>query len=190
MTRRDSLGDDLRARIYDAALNLFAVEGHHAVAVPRIAEEAQVGVGSIYRVAESKQDLADELFVRWQTAFNTDVLMAEEMSADDCRKDFLGHWKRVTDWALKYPMQLRFLIVHQMSKDSEGSSVDTAARFLRDAAGGWARKGMKNGQLSDFEPEAFSALARGPLITLMLDGELTRKNIESVGDIIWRGIRA
>lgn len=53
---------DKRQRILDAALKLFLKTGYDGTAIPPIAKEAGVSVGTIYRYFESKEVLVNELF--------------------------------------------------------------------------------------------------------------------------------
>ncbi len=184
-----NLGDDLKMRIYDAALRLFASEGHHAVAVPRIADEAQVGVGSIYRVAKSKQALADDLYDFWQTEFNTFVLQTQDMTGDNCEQDFCRHWARVAEWVYNNPVPMRFLIMHKFTR-SVGYDTEPAALLeLRNMLSTWVAVGIRSGQIQAMTPATFAAIIRGPVIMLVLDNFLTRENLAETGALIWRSIR-
>lgn len=54
--------NDKRQRILDAALKLFLKTGYDGTAIPPIAKEAGVSVGTIYRYFDSKEALVNELF--------------------------------------------------------------------------------------------------------------------------------
>src|ERR1700757_2843738 len=54
---------EVRQRIGEAALRLFAEIGVDATPVPLIAERAGVAVGSIYRHYENREDLVRRLYI-------------------------------------------------------------------------------------------------------------------------------
>ena len=64
---------DKRQAILDAALKVFAAGGVNGVPIPALAEQAQVGTGTIYRYFSSKEALVNELF-RSQRQFKRDLL--------------------------------------------------------------------------------------------------------------------
>ena len=53
---------DKQAAILDATLELVSEKGFHGTPTSAIAQEAGVGVGTIYRYFENKEDLIDELY--------------------------------------------------------------------------------------------------------------------------------
>jgi AcrR family transcriptional regulator len=55
--RRRRPFEERQAQIIDAAIPLFAERGYHQVSIQDIADEANVSVGLIYRIAGSKQEL-------------------------------------------------------------------------------------------------------------------------------------
>ncbi|MEB3734640.1 TetR/AcrR family transcriptional regulator [Halopseudomonas pachastrellae] len=63
---------DKRQAILSAALKVFAEGGVNGVPMPALAEQAQVGTGTIYRYFSSKEALVNELF-REQRQFKRDL---------------------------------------------------------------------------------------------------------------------
>lgn len=54
--------NDKRQKILDAALKMFLKKSYDATAIPPIAKEAGVSVGTIYRYFDSKETMVNELF--------------------------------------------------------------------------------------------------------------------------------
>lgn len=82
-----------KVAIFNATLNLIAKNGFHESPTSKIAEEAGVGVGTIYRYFENKGDLINELFKYVETNminailkdYNPDTPIQEQF-IDLCKK--------------------------------------------------------------------------------------------------------
>ena len=103
------------ARIIRAALRLFANEGYHAVSVPRIAEEAGVGIGSIYRIAESKSVLAKRVHHHVIESLNEAICLQPDAAGAMSGKAFFWlHWRQFVDWVQSSPECIRFLLLYSL----------------------------------------------------------------------------
>ena len=113
MSANDSIDNSIDQRIITAALKLFAYEGYHAVSVPRIANEAEVGVGSIYRVTESKVTLARRVF-DFAIAKLNEAVSIQAASGDTITKEtfFWLHWSQFVGWIQTSPEYLRFVVLY------------------------------------------------------------------------------
>ena len=108
--------ENMDQRVISAALNLFAYEGYHAVSVPRIAEVANVGIGTIYRVTTSKSALAKRVFDHAIEDFNASVLLLSGTSDTLTGEAFFWtHWKQLTQWIQASPECFRFLILYALA---------------------------------------------------------------------------
>ena len=102
-------------RIIQAALRLFANEGYHAVSVPRIAEEAGVGIGSIYRIAESKSLLAKRVHDHVIDSLNNAIrVQSDDASTMSGKAFFWLHWRQFVDWVQSSPECIRFLLLYSL----------------------------------------------------------------------------
>ena len=110
-------------RIISAALNLFAYEGYDAVSVPRIADAAGVGIGSIYRMTASKSALASRVFEQVIEDLNRAVTLQQpEDNSQMAREAFFWvHWKQFSDWVLASPQFFRFGILYVFTGPGRGS---------------------------------------------------------------------
>ena len=66
---------DKQTAILDATLELVSEKGFHGTPTSAIAQEAGVGVGTIYRYFENKEDLIDELYKRLKLQLAKAVLI-------------------------------------------------------------------------------------------------------------------
>lgn len=60
-TEKKSKSDDKRKKILNASIAIFAREGFHSTTIDQIAEEADIGKGSVYRYFKSKDLILEEL---------------------------------------------------------------------------------------------------------------------------------
>ena len=188
MTR--SGGDDaIEMRIFDAALNLFAHNSYHAVSVPKIADAAGVGVGSIYRLAESKAILAERLYEQVLEGLVTELNAPLDSDAELSReKYFWAYWNRLTEWVNDSPEHLRFILLYSFAGPLRGiGKLDDADSFrlIRDAA-------VENGWLFTNEPKVLSALIGGALAVLILDLEQgqtpSKHHLSLIGEAVLRAL--
>lgn len=187
MTRRSPLPiEDIRSRILKAALSLFEARGFHAVAVPEIARAAGLAVGSLYRVAPSKEALANQLFQSVKSQFNRHIF-APFPARRGLRERFGILWARLTEWTLKEPVAARFLELHNHT-----TYLDVASEALempwRDAATAFAWEGHVTSTLKPLTPEALSALVRGPITQLLRADAATADNLAALETAIWHAL--
>ena len=103
--------DDKRARLLEAALELFETRGFDAVAVPEIAAKAGVAVGTVYRYFETKDALVNALYRQWKQAYN-DLVLAPAPKGMKPRDLFSRTWHRMTLFARSNPRAVRFMDLH------------------------------------------------------------------------------
>ncbi|ABW65994.1 TetR/AcrR family transcriptional regulator [Desulfosudis oleivorans] len=53
--------DEMRQRIFAAAIDVFAEDGFHRATIDKVSETAGIGKGSVYRHFKSKEEILDEL---------------------------------------------------------------------------------------------------------------------------------
>jgi AcrR family transcriptional regulator len=142
-----------RARILEAAENVFAVEGIE-VPVDLIAEKAGVGVGTLYRHFPTKEKLCEAVLLDRLSALTLDAQALAD--ADDPKAaffDFLNHF--VEEGAAK-----RDLIVAVMGAGMEHDEFSDAVKGdLNDAIGVLLQRAQSVGAVRpDVQPEAVLAL--------------------------------
>ena len=177
---------DTRARVLDAALELFSENGVQSVAVPRIAERANVAVGSIYRVAASKQELAELIHRTWTDKLTLALELESPVPHYKTNADvFFEIWTRLSDWAMANPKAMRFLAHYQYSRDgcdALGKSTELLMYPLDNYRRLWSSEtgGLR---LSD---HVVSALVRGTMFDLVLNRALNETSLNQLGQAVWK----
>lgn len=82
-------GEKTRARIVEAASNLFWLRNFHGVSVDLVAEEAQVNKATVYRYFADKADLALAV-VKYNGAITLEVVFAQIFAKHDAPNDRLA----------------------------------------------------------------------------------------------------
>lgn len=111
--------------ILAAALRVFSKFGVEGTAVPQIAKAAKVGVGSLYRYFDGKEDLVNELFRHTKQRLKARLENGLDLSAAP-RALFADFWKRLTAFAIEEPEAFRFLELqdHLPYLDKKSRSVE------------------------------------------------------------------
>jgi AcrR family transcriptional regulator len=125
IAEKDKTGTDgKRARLLDAALDLFETRGFDGVAVPEIAAKAGVAVGTVYRYFPSKEALVNALYRHWKGVYN-DLILSPLPPGLQARDQFTTYWQRMTDFARTYPRAVRFMDLHH-----HGAYLDDESRAM------------------------------------------------------------
>src|ERR1700741_198667 len=116
--------EDKRAKLLDAALELFETRGFDGVAVPEIAKAAGVATGTLYLYFKDKAALVNALYRHWKAAYNAMVLapLPDGLSARDI---FSRYWQRMTLFAQLHPRAVRFMDLHH-----HGAYLDAQSKSL------------------------------------------------------------
>ena len=88
--------------IFKATLSLIAKNGFHESPTSKIAEEAGVGVGTIYRYFENKDDLINELFKYVETEM-VDSILKDYNPDTPMHEQFINICKRYIQFAVENP---------------------------------------------------------------------------------------
>ena len=120
--------EDKREAIIGASVALFAEYGFYGTQVPLIAEQARVGVGTIYRYFKDKTELVNAVFqhCQQQIAQSWQGLPDEGMPA---RQQFHEFWLRMVGLLKASPELMQFLEFHNHSPylDDLSRSAETQA---------------------------------------------------------------
>ncbi len=103
---------DKREAIIRASVALFAEQGFYGTQVPLIAEQAKVGVGTIYRYFQDKTELVNAAFQYCQQKVSHAVNALPEMPA---RQQFHEFWQRMIVVLNDTPDVMQFLEFHNHS---------------------------------------------------------------------------
>lgn len=99
---------DKRSAILRAALKVFAEGGVNGVPMPVVAQQANVGTGTIYRYFASKDLLVNELFREQKLTINQRVYRDLDVQRPP-REVFNEIWKRMVQFTRDEPDAYRFM---------------------------------------------------------------------------------
>ena len=116
---------DKRQAILRAALKVFAEGGVNGVPMPVLAEQAQVGTGTIYRYFDSKEALVNELFREEKLAM-AKRLYGDLDSSRPPKELFAQAWQRIAAFSREDPEAYRFLELqdHRPYLDAQSREVE------------------------------------------------------------------
>lgn len=120
---------DKEQRILGAALRVFAEHGVHGTAVPPIAREAGVAVGTLYRYFDSKEALVNAVFRATKSLLGERLLGGLDTGAPP-RELFVELWDRLADFAKREPAAFRFLEMQDHRRYLDADSRKTEKSLL------------------------------------------------------------
>jgi len=180
---------DKRSAILRAALKVFAEGGVNGVPMPVVAQQANVGTGTIYRYFASKELLVNELFREQKLAMNQRLYQDLDLQRPP-RELFAELWQRMVLFTRQAPEAYRF-----MELQDHRPYLDEASRTLEHEAlapvVAQYRTLQKRGVFrSDIRAEVLMALVWGAFVNLIKserDGHisLTEEDIAAARDACW-----
>lgn len=150
---------EVRHKVRDAAVALFASKGVKATTIKDIAREAGVSEGALYRHWPSKEDLAAELFATEYTAMSQTLRAA---AADGPAPERL---RRIVAYAFRLvedaPDRARFLLLSQhdalpLVPDGQETPVDVICGIIGE--------GIAEGSILPADTEALAHVVIGAIV--------------------------
>ncbi|EKF72909.1 AcrR family transcriptional regulator [Alcanivorax hongdengensis A-11-3] len=181
-------------RIIQAALRVFAEHGLHGTAVPPIAAEAGVGVGTLYRYFDGKEALINAVFRDTKQRLQEHLLDGLDLM-HPTRPLFNTLWARLTTFARQQPEAFQFLEMqdHHSYLNAESRSQEQA---LLIPLGMMVIIGQRTGLLSErMKPDLAIALFWGAFVGVFKAERLgyltlTDDDLERARDACWLAIAA
>ncbi len=114
-------------RILQAATRLFAERGYHGTAMPRVAAEAGVAAGTIYRFFAGKEALVNEVFRHCKGTLALALNAGVDLNADPAQ-GFADTWAVLYRFAREHRFAFRFLEMqdHVPYLDDESRALEAA----------------------------------------------------------------
>jgi TetR/AcrR family transcriptional regulator, repressor of fatR-cypB operon len=154
---------DKRQAILDAALELCAEHGFHGAPISMIAARAGVGVGTIYRYFQDKDELLIELFRALHRRVRAQIY-ADYPTAEPLRGRFLFLFTRLLRFFLEAPLEFRYLEQFHYSPYGVACQEEMAAEEnnIRDLL----IEGREQQIIKDAPLPLLEAIAFGPIVAL------------------------
>lgn len=183
--------DEKRRQILEAALALFSDYGFHGASMAKLAEKANVPVGTIYRHFKSKEELIHALYIEMKRERFAAMLRDYDPTLT-VRARFELFWKNSFDYCVSHPREFRF--AEQYAFSPYLSDINKAIQIdMPPELGRFFGDGYAEGLLKSLPPQILSALISGPLnalVTRAVAGiaNLSPSDRQSVMDACWDAI--
>lgn len=179
-----------REAILKAALHVFAERGLNGVAVPEIAELANVGTGTIYRYFDSKSALVNELYMD-EKHFLHEFLKQKIDTTLKPKDIFAASWRRMIEYGRTYPDSFKFLEFqdHKPYLGEEAQKVEADALYrLNEITKRVQEKGIFR---SDIRSDIILTMIWGTIVSLFKSEHigyitLSDDDINAAKDACWR----
>ncbi|ADH85334.1 TetR/AcrR family transcriptional regulator [Desulfurivibrio alkaliphilus] len=170
MAPKESISDK-RQRIMQAALVLFAQRGFHGSPTSAIAQEAEVGVGTIYRYFKDKNTLIEELFQDLQQRYHQQLLVNYDPAAPLPNR-FQQLFAELLRMFISRPAEFRFMELYYYSPYATAAS----SRLPNDEGVIYTilREAKDQGCCKDVPMKVLEAMAWGPLVALAKENSIRR----------------
>jgi AcrR family transcriptional regulator len=179
--------------ISDAALYLFAENGFDATAVPRIADRAGVGAGTIYRYFDSKVNLLNTMYRHWKTVL-LDYLRASFPETNAAETRFRHLFRALVRFEADHPLAYAFLEFHHHTPHLDATSLEME-RELYEFLYAFLDEGIQSGTVKSLPNDVLIALVLGSFGGLVKARRVHRLTFDArllreVEDSCWAAIRA
>lgn len=183
---------DKREAIFRSTLHLVHQHGFHGSPMSKIAELAQVAIGSIYHYFDSKEALIMELFRYCKTQAQEAMLQNDEINMD-YQTRFFNIWNNLVQHYIKHPDMLSFLDQFYASPFSK--IVLTSDKLcLQDEVGLFLEYGIKQNAIKNLDINILSAAFIGTVIStarrhIYGHYQFDASSMRDMAGIIWDGIK-
>ncbi|MFD0868484.1 MULTISPECIES: TetR/AcrR family transcriptional regulator [Paenibacillus] len=182
-----------RMDILEAALELFAERGYDGTTVPTIADQAQVGAGTIYRYFANKEVLVNSLFQECIQQLTNTLMTNVPPAAAPIRERFKHIFFRISEYAGAHGQALTFIASHSDAPFLNESSREMFEQFL-DLIRGVIDEGKEQGMICPLPSNALIAMVYGAMVQLfnmMKTGALeeTPGLLAQIEECCWNAIR-
>lgn len=183
---------DKKEAILHSTLHLIHQFGFHGTPMSRIAEEAQVAIGSIYHYFSSKDELIIELFK--YTKRNTyQAMLEQDNEVLPYKTRFFNIWSNLVLYYIKFPAVMSFL--DQFYSSPFAKIVLTSDTFcLQDEVARFLEIGIREKEIKDLDINILSSAFVGTVIATAKRHSyghfiFDKARLNDMAGIIWDGIR-
>lgn len=177
MRRSPQSIEEIETQIAKAAIKLGP--NLESFSIQELAKEANIAIGTIYRVLPTKIELNAIVKNYAQSEFDKIILIPIRATLD-LKGRFETVFSRILDFAIKNPKMAQYLAINGFDENSNFSKAINA--FLNEIA----PMSNKNPSLSKIG----LSLIWGPIASLLLSGAMNSEDYKSLSPIIWNAISA
>jgi len=183
---------DKQAAILDATLELVSERGFHGTPTSAIAQEAGVGVGTIYRYFENKEDLIDELYKRLKLQL-AEAMLVDYSAELPLRERFRRLWINTARYYVDHPLETAFMEQYANSPFFKPETNNIHANYFQPVVE-FIESGLYEGVLKDLPLEFFASLTLEVAISLAKKQRegvvvLDESALEQAVDACWDAIK-
>ena len=146
-----------RADILKATLKLISEHGFHGTPMSKVAEQAGVGAGTIYRYFENKEALINELFLELKGQISQAMLLGFDAGAST-EATFRKVWRNTFDFCIQHPQEMLFLEQYHnspfLTPETEAATMQHLAPLV-----GVFQSAIEAGEIKDISFEMLSIFA-------------------------------
>lgn len=184
-----------RSEICEAAYRVFVSKGFHGATMRQVASAAGVGIGSLYDYIRKKEDLLDLIYEKTM-AEALELMRAAIAGIDDAEKRMRALLR--VNLEMMHQHQDFFLLMYQESKSMSKTSLQHVLAKEREYVSIYRdtlAKGIEQGVFRVSHVE-FTAIAIAFLCSVWalkrwnLKGQTLQDAIDSIADIVLRGVKA
>lgn len=188
MSKKALNAADKEQRILTSALRLFSIQGYEATAIPQVAQQAQVGAGTIYRYFDSKETLVNAVFKSAKSKLKD--YLQEDHFEDDPRQVFHRFWNNLVRFTTDHPEEFYFLelqdhtpYLNAESRKLEWEVLSPISQFCID--------GTRRGLFKTLPSDAMMAMIWGAFVGLMKASKLgyartNRDILQQAEELCWQ----
>lgn len=178
--------------LMEATLKLVSSHGLEGVSTALIAKEANVGMGTLYRYFESKEELLRSIFASLREEMLLVVMEGIGRSEASIYEQFKSIIKSLAHHYVDHRLEFQFLQKYSDSSYMKDSYLDESAIILEPISH-ILSSGGTNFKFLDLPVEMIFAMIYGPMIfTLQLAHlekiELTDERLDTLTQAIWNSI--
>jgi AcrR family transcriptional regulator len=192
LVERETMADK-RTDILGATLKLISDNGFHGTPMSKIADEANVGAGTIYRYFDSKEALINELFLKLKRELSQAMLAG--FSEDDTPEEqFRNVWLNIINFCIQHPKEMLFLEQYHnspfLTPETEAETMQYLAPisiYFQSAIESGLMKELPFDMLSAFTYDVAVALAKRHISGALV---LDEANLEIAVQACWDALKA
>ncbi len=183
---------DKKAAALKAALELISEHGFHGAPMSQIAQRANIGVGTIYRYFNSKEELINALYIDTKTRITQCILRKYSDNAP-VRESFRQLFSEIVHYYIEHPAELSFAEQYENSPLITAATRKEGSRLAEPIMRLFQRAIAPN-LLKDMPFEILGAIIYGAIIALIklyLSGavKFNEENLEAGLNAIWDMIK-